>query len=167
MRRAIHRCAELHLRHIADSGDPFESGAVRPLDFGHWAGHKLEQLSDYRIRHGEAVAIGIALDVIYSVKAGHLGDAAAERALRLLEELGFDLFADELLHASPAKRPRVLDGLEEFREHLGGDLTVTLLTEIGRGFEVHHMDAQKIIDSIDDLKRRHEEQGRQILRAAV
>lgn len=167
MRRAIHRCAELHLQHIAESGDPFELGAARPLDFGHWAGHKLEQLSDYRIRHGEAVAIGIALDAMYSVKAGYLGAAAGERACRLLEELGFELFAGELLHASDGKPPRLLDGLEEFREHLGGDLTITLLKEIGRGFEAHEMETQRILESIDALKRRHEEHGRQTLRAAV
>ena len=66
MQRLIRRCAELHIDHIATSGDPFEFGSARPLDFGHWAAHKLEQLSEYRIRHGEAVAIGIALDVLYT-----------------------------------------------------------------------------------------------------
>src|SRR6266849_6698912 len=38
----IYRCAQLHLDHIATSGDPFELGSSRPLDFGHWAAHKLE-----------------------------------------------------------------------------------------------------------------------------
>ena len=58
MKFLIQRCAELHLDHIAASGDPFESGSARPLDFGHWAAHKLEQLSHFGISHGEAVAIG-------------------------------------------------------------------------------------------------------------
>ena len=52
MRFVIHRSAELHLNHIAGGGDPFEFGSARPLDFGHWSAHKLEPLSDYRIRHG-------------------------------------------------------------------------------------------------------------------
>ena len=42
MRPIVRRCAELHLDHIASSGDPFELGSSRPLDFGHWAAHKLE-----------------------------------------------------------------------------------------------------------------------------
>src|SRR5262249_9228421 len=88
MQRLIYRCAELHLNHIANSGDPFEFGAARPLDFGHWSAHKLEQISDYKIRHGEAVAIGIALDVIYSRQRGHLDADSADRALQLLEMLG-------------------------------------------------------------------------------
>src|SRR5438094_4119302 len=88
MQRLIYRCAELHLNHIATSGDPFEFGSARPLDFGHWAAHKLEQLSDYAIRHGEAVAIGIALDSIYSRKIGYLDAVSADRVLHLLERLG-------------------------------------------------------------------------------
>src|SRR5262249_12696066 len=35
MQRLIYRCAELHINHIATSGDPFEMGSARPLDFGH------------------------------------------------------------------------------------------------------------------------------------
>ena len=99
MKRLIHRCAELHLDHIATSGDPFESGSARPLDFGHWSAHKLEQLSDFQICHGEAVAVGIALDVLYSRNIGLLDAKSAERILQLLERLGFKLFADELLSA--------------------------------------------------------------------
>src|SRR5262245_52151798 len=91
IQRLIYRCAELHVNHIATSGDPFEMGSARPLDFGHWAAHKLEQISEYKLRHGEAVAIGIALDTVYSRRAGFLGAASAERVLKLIEDLGFDI----------------------------------------------------------------------------
>ena len=151
----IQRCAELHLNHIATSGDPFEIGSARPLDFGHWAAHKLEQLSDYKIRHGEAVAVGIALDTIYSRDTGLLDAASAERALRLLETLGFELFASELLHTDSAHALLVLNGLEEFREHLGGELAVTLLQGIGRGVEVHEMIPAKVVAAIHELQERH------------
>ena len=133
MQRLIHRCAELHLDHIAATGDPFEFGSARPLDFGHWAAHKLEQLSEYKIRHGEAVAVGIALDVIYSRELGFLDADSAERVLGLLEALGFELYANELLHAHSDHSLMVLNGLEEFREHLGGELAITLLKGIGVG----------------------------------
>ena len=155
MQRLIQRCAELHLNHIATSGDPFEFGSARPLDFGHWAAHKLEQLSEYRIRHGEAVAIGIALDVVYSRRMGYLEAAAADRILKLLTALGFELFTGELLHADPAGALVVIKGLEEFREHLGGELTITLLRGIGAGFEVHEMDDTRVIESIHELRDRH------------
>jgi 3-dehydroquinate synthase len=157
MKWLIRRSAELHLNHIASGGDPFEMGSARPLDFGHWAAHKLEQLSEFRLRHGEAVAIGLALDVIYSRVSGFLSPAAAERIVSLLERLGFDLFAEELLLTDEAGRFRVLTGLEEFREHLGGELTITLLREIGSGFEVHGMNPAVVTRALLELRQRHEQ----------
>jgi 3-dehydroquinate synthase len=166
MERLIFRCAELHIKHIATSGDPFELGSARPLDFGHWAAHKLEQLSDYRIRHGEAVAIGIALDVVYSRRMGFLSDESCERILKLLEDLGFELFANELLNVSSEGDFMVLRGLEEFREHLGGELTITLLREIGQGFEAHEMNDAVIVESLQELQRRHHDKPLRQLTAA-
>jgi 3-dehydroquinate synthase len=159
MERLIVRCAELHLNHIATSGDPFEFGSARPLDFGHWAAHKLEQMSDFKIRHGEAVAIGIAIDVLYSASMGLIERTAAQRILLLLESLGFELFANELLHASTTGALLVLQGLEEFREHLGGQLTITLLRAIGQGIEVHEMQLPQVIEAIGALQRRHAERS--------
>jgi 3-dehydroquinate synthase len=154
MQRLIIRSAELHMNHIATSGDPFEFGSARPLDFGHWAAHKLEQISDYRISHGEAVAIGIALDVIYSRRMGFLDAVSAERILALLERLGFELFANELMNEDSSGALVVLKGLEEFREHLGGQLTITLLQGVGRGFEVHEMDTPAVLGAIQELQER-------------
>jgi 3-dehydroquinate synthase len=154
MKPLIRRCAELHLDHIVGGGDPFETGSARPLDFGHWAAHKLEQLSHFELSHGEAVAIGVALDVLYSRNLGRLDAASAERILNLLEKLGFTLFAHELLNANNAELPAVLSGLEEFREHLGGELSITLLEGIGRSLEVHEMDPQLIAAAIQELQRR-------------
>lgn len=124
----IRRCAEIHLDHIARAGDPFESGSGRPLDFGHWAAHKLEALTNYRLRHGEAVAIGLALDTLYSVEIGSLDRQAGEATLALLERLDLPLWDEALTN------PQLLDGLVEFREHLGGELTLTLLRDIGNAF---------------------------------
>jgi len=154
MKRLIRRCAELHLEHIAAGGDPFETGSARPLDFGHWAAHKLEQLSHFAISHGEAVAVGMALDVLYSRNTGLLDPGSAERVLSLLEKLGFTLFASELLNANNAELPAILSGLEEFREHLGGELSITLLAEIGRSLEVHAMEPQVIAAAIQELRER-------------
>jgi 3-dehydroquinate synthase len=125
----IRRCAELHLAHIASGGDPFEQGNARPLDFGHWAAHKLELLTDHALRHGEAVAIGMVLDARYSVEAGLLDDGSLTAIVGLLERLGLPVWHDAL------REPALLDGLAEFREHLGGELTITVLAGIGRGVD--------------------------------
>ena len=163
MQRIIYRCAELHVNHIATAGDPFECGSARPLDFGHWAAHKLEQISEFKIRHGEGVAIGIALDTIYSRNIGLLDSASAERVLNLLENLGFSLFANELLHTDSANSPIVLAGLEEFREHLGGELTITLLKAIGTGIEVHEVQTPAVLQALQELQQRQAARAENIL----
>lgn len=150
----VRRSAELHLEHICGSGDPFELGSARPLDFGHWAAHKLESLTHHRVRHGEAVAIGISLDLLYSVRMGIIGEAVALRILSLLESLGFTLW-DEMLGAGPG-RDALLSGLREFQEHLGGELHVTLLRDIGDPFEVTRIDAAMMMAALGDLGARAE-----------
>jgi len=148
---AIRRCAQLHLSHIAGAGDPFERGSARPLDYGHWAAHKLETLSDHELRHGEAVAIGMALDASYAVEKQLLPSSARLRIRAVLGALGLPTYS-HWLRANTGSGPAVLQGLREFREHLGGALSVTLLTAVGTGVEVHDMDEGAILRSIDWLE---------------
>ena len=152
--RTVRRCAELHMHQIGRGGDPFELGSARPLDFGHWAAHRLEALTGHGLRHGEAVAIGIALDARYSTLAGLLAPGADERIRSLLGGLGFALWDDALDAAGADRESALLAGLEHFRTHLGGELTITLLEGIGRGVEVHEMDASLVLESIDWLRAR-------------
>lgn len=149
MKYLIKRCAALHLEHIR-GGDPFESGSGRPLDFGHWSAHKLEQLTNFEVLHGEAVAMGIALDSVYSGLTNSLSDVDVNRIINLLLHLGFAI-THSLMEVNDENSP-VLLGLTEFREHLGGRLTITLLAEIGRGYEVHDVDWHLLKKAADILK---------------
>lgn len=154
LERIVQRSAELHVEHIATGGDPFELGSARPLDFGHWAAHKLEQITHFQVTHGEAVAIGMSVDLVYSVKKGILDAATAERVLGLIERIGFETYHPGLLAEGKSGEPVILEGLEEFREHLGGELTVTLVPKIGHKLEVHEMDRQLILAAMDELHER-------------
>ncbi len=153
LERAIRRSAELHVDHIATSGDPYELGSARPLDFGHWVAHKLEQVSAFRVGHGEAVAIGMAVDLVYSRRIGLMSGDDCERVLRLVEAVGFDTYDPDLDRREGAL-PVILRGLEEFREHLGGDLTITLVPEIGRKVEVNEMDRAEVLGALAELRER-------------
>ena len=145
MKEHIIRSAQHHLDHIAGA-DPFEFGSSRPLDFGHWAAHKLEKLSDFRIRHGEAVAIGIALDSAYSFLQGRIEEADLLRIFKVFHTLGLSLYAPEL------QEDALLQGLKEFQEHLGGTLTIMLLEKLGKGVEVHEMDSNLIVKALHLLR---------------
>lgn len=154
MAQVIRRSAALHLRHIATGGDPFEQGSSRPLDFGHWAAHKLEQMTNHRLGHGEAVGIGIALDTTYSYLAGFLAEAEWRRVLQLLLALGVPVYSPSLEDRleTPDDPGCVLCGLGEFQEHLGGRLTIMLLKGIGRPFDVHEIRRDLVVRSIGMLK---------------
>jgi 3-dehydroquinate synthase len=143
----IKRSAQLHLDHITEGGDPFELTAARPLDFGHWSAHKLEQMTNFELRHGEAVGIGIALDVLYSMLDGRIDRNDADRVLHCLQRLGFLLYHEKLRQMN-----ELFDGLEEFREHLGGGLTIALLDAIGSQVDVHEIDRDRMMQAINELE---------------
>ncbi|WP_213306210.1 3-dehydroquinate synthase [Paraburkholderia sacchari] len=142
----IVRCAELHLAQIRNGGDPFEHGSARPLDFGHWVAHKLEELSHHRLRHGEAVAIGIAVDTLYSRRLGMIDATDASAVLSTLRDIGFVLDDDAL------DKLDIAQALNEFREHLGGQLCITLLARIGQGVEVDTIDIAAMHECIAALR---------------
>lgn len=143
---AIHKSCMLHLRHITEGGDPFEMLEARPLDFGHWSAHRLEPLSDYQVRHGEAVAIGVAIDCIYSTMKFDFPENDMIKVCRCLQTLGLPLW-NEFLHPID----RLMQGLEEFRQHLGGRLTITMLRGIGDPVNVHEIDHAVMKESIEKL----------------
>jgi len=153
---ALESCVEksgiLHAEHIATGGDPFETGSSRPLDFGHWAAHKLEALSSYRLSHGHAVAVGLALDTLYSSKAGIADASLAERVLKVLTRLGLDTYHAGLDWLDDSGNRRVFEGLDEFREHLGGELTVLMLNGVGQSKDVHEIDTDLMGACIDELR---------------
>ncbi len=145
-RPMIRASAVLHLNHITRGGDPFEANEARPLDFGHWSAHKLEVMSDFSLRHGEAVAIGVAIDTLYSSRVHGLPREDAQRVLTCLRELGFMLH-----HPVLADSNTLFAGLEEFRQHLGGRLTLTMLAAIGRAIDVHEIDRSEMAAAIEEV----------------
>ena len=154
MEQLIRRCAILHLEHIRQGGAPFELGSARPLDFGHWLGHKLETMSAYRLGHGQAVAVGIAVDSWYAMKQGLISAVELERILTGLSACGLPIWDECLSRRGPGGALEALEGLEQFREHLGGLLCITLPRRLGHKTEVHQMNPAQIEDAVEFLRCR-------------
>lgn len=144
----IHRSAQWHLHHITRGGDPFEMLEARPLDFGHWSAHKLEAMSGFQVRHGEAVAIGVAIDAVYSSLAFGFPTSTATRVLACLSEIGFVLDHPQLNDFET-----LMSGLEEFRQHLGGRLTLTMLREVGAPADAHEVDRHLMCQAIEQVRQ--------------
>lgn len=146
---AIHQSVLMHLHHITGGGDPFEMLEARPLDFGHWSAHRLEPMSEYRIHHGEAVAIGVAIDTLYSRNVLGLSTVETDRIIDCLHRLKLPT-GDRLLRDAD----ELLEGLEDFRQHLGGRLTLTLLEGIGQPVDVHQVDMKAMRDALQEAAAR-------------
>jgi len=77
-----------------------------------------------------------------------------ERIYRLLKRLGFHLWHPAMETRDEAGGLRILEGVEEFRQHLGGELSVTLLRGIGIGEDVHRIDRDEVARAMSWLRRR-------------
>ena len=139
----IQRSAQWHLQHITRGGDPFEAREARLLDYGHWSAHKLEAMTNFSLRHGEAVAIGVAIDTVYSSLRHGLAEKDARRVVNCLCDLGLPIRCEHLRNTH-----ELFAGLEEFRQHLGGRLTLTMLDGIGRPLDVHTVDREAMCEAI-------------------
>lgn len=139
MEQVVRKTAALHLRHIAGSGDPFERGSARPLDFGHWAAHRLELMSNFTLGHGQAVSIGLALDSTYAMLKKMIAPAERDAIVKGLSDCGLPVWSPLLERPGARGEPDVLAGLEQFREHLGGRLCITLPQPLGAKVEVHRI----------------------------
>ena len=94
----------------------------------------------------------MALDTFYSARCGLLRESVAERVIDVISGLKLPLWHEALDLRDADGRRRVHEGLEEFREHLGGELTVLLLREAGTGQDVHALD-EGLVDACLDLLR--------------
>lgn len=148
----IQRCAELHLEHIEENGDPFEFGNARPLDFGHWLAHKLESLTLHELNHGEAVAIGISLDLLYAAETGLIKRGEAMQVIKALTACGLPAWHEVLEATSPDGERLVYQGVEEFREHLGGQLCITLPNPLGKKTEISQIDTCILDKCLNQLR---------------
>ncbi|MBA2479838.1 MAG: 3-dehydroquinate synthase [Planctomycetes bacterium] len=153
MERLIARCATLHLEHITQGGDPFEHGSSRPLDFGHWSAHRLEVITNHKLMHGEAVAIGVAIDSLYAVEIGRLTRDEVDGILGCLHTCGFRLWHEALDLKDVSGRRSVLTGLEQFREHLGGELTLAMPDGLGRRRDITSFDEAAFERALAALRR--------------
>jgi 3-dehydroquinate synthase len=155
METLVRRCARIHAEHISANGDPFESGTARPLDFGHWSAHYLEVLTEYELRHGEAVAIGIVLDMIIARNRGLINQEEYELVRQGLEDCGFSLWHPMLDKKEKNNSLCVYNGLEEFRQHLGGKLTLIMPVHLGESCQVNSISYEEIEQAILEMKDRN------------
>lgn len=68
--------------------DERESGLREVLNLGHTVGRAIETVSEYRLLHGEALAIGMAAEVLLSARMGYMSEEEAARVIELYDRAG-------------------------------------------------------------------------------
>ncbi|MFI9644287.1 hypothetical protein ACIG87_30260 [Micromonospora sp. NPDC051925] len=156
VREILDRATQAMLRQLA--ANPWEEDLRRLPDFGHEFGHALESMSGYRLRHGEAVAIGMALSSYLAFRTGYLGHDDLERLLSLLRRTGLAVWSPV---CDPAALWRRLHG--EVVPHKAGWLHLVVPRRIGVGDFIDSIDeisAHLVADACTELAARAQEPAR-------
>lgn len=124
----IHRAVAVKIAVV--EADPYERGHRAVLNLGHTFGHALELLSEYSMRHGEAVAIGMAVAARLAERLGLCRTETAQRIITTLQRLG-------LPTTTPAYAAEtVWEAMTRDKKKRGGRLRFVLPHDIGR-VEIH------------------------------
>ncbi|MCB1083295.1 MAG: 3-dehydroquinate synthase, partial [Simkania sp.] len=75
--------------------DPYEKGMRRMLNFGHTIGHAIEVLEEYKMPHGEAVALGMVVESMISFKLGKISESEFDEIYNLIKVMGYRLSISE------------------------------------------------------------------------
>jgi shikimate kinase/3-dehydroquinate synthase len=107
--------------------DPYERGIRAALNYGHTVGHGVELVSDFTVRHGEAVAIGMVLEARLAERIGLANPGLSGEIAKALQHLNL-----------PTKIPPGVDRVQiasamwRDKKAAGGVVKFALPTAIGK-----------------------------------
>jgi shikimate kinase / 3-dehydroquinate synthase len=116
--------------------DPYEKGLRATLNLGHTLGHAVEKVSNYQVRHGEAVAMGMAAAARLSERLGFAEKGLAENITDTLSSLGLPTVLPKALAPD-----HLLEAMRLDKKRAGGRLRFVLPLRIGEvrwGVEIDH-----------------------------
>jgi shikimate kinase/3-dehydroquinate synthase len=106
--------------------DPYEKGRRAALNLGHTIGHALERASDYELRHGEAVSIGMVAEARLAEKMGFAGVGLADQIAGVLQALNLPVSIPKAIDRSLVWQTLNLD-----KKRSGGQVLFALPVQIG------------------------------------
>jgi len=113
LEEVVARCVDI--KRIIVCRDEFENGERRSLDFGHTIGHAIEFLSKYKISHGKAISIGMAVETLAAFRLGMCAEECYHSLAEVLHKFGLPVRtrfeADELMRAAMTDKKRKGDNM--------------------------------------------------------
>ena len=121
--------------------DPYEKGFRAALNLGHTVGHAVELVSKFKLRHGEAIAIGTAAEARYAARVGLASQSTVEAIESTLEALGLPIHI-------PAEMPRekIIQAMRVDKKKNAKAIRFALPVEIGKVELVEVTDLETVID---------------------
>lgn len=126
--RLIRRSVEIKAEVV--SGDEREAGRRAILNAGHTVAHALEQVSNYELPHGEAVALGLVVECELAEQLGIAQSGLRRRVAQLLARLGLPERLPRRL-----ERAALLGSMSADKKNRGGQIHFALAADLGR---IHH-----------------------------
>lgn len=127
------------------SKDEKESGLREILNFGHTFGHSVESLSDFKLLHGECVAIGMVAALYLSVKKGNIDISEVKKLTNLLEYFNLPISINDF------DKDAVYGQMLLDKKTANNAITLVLLKEIGKAYSEKGASRDEIYSAIDKI----------------
>lgn len=124
--------------------DPFEQNIRATLNFGHTVGHAVEALSEYKIRHGEAVAIGMIVETRLAEHLGIAPKGLAARIAGVLTSLGLPIDIPSNFISN-----ELIKIMQYDKKHHGGKLRFALPVDVGQ--VIHDIEIEDLPELMDEI----------------
>lgn len=121
--------------------DPYEKGIRAALNLGHTVGHAVELVSKFELRHGEAIAIGTAVEARYAARVGLASQSTVEAIESTLSKLGLPI-------QIPAEMPRekIIQAMRVDKKKNAKAIRFALPVEIGKVELVNVDDLESVLE---------------------
>jgi 3-dehydroquinate synthase len=106
--------------------DEKESNLRKILNFGHTIGHAVENLSEYKISHGEAISIGMIAEGKIAIEMGIWNQDELSRLEDLIKKAGLPTEVPEYMSAD-----KIVDAMKLDKKSRGGSIEMVLPEKIG------------------------------------
>jgi 3-dehydroquinate synthase len=126
--------------------DPFDEGIRKQLNMGHTFAHAIEKVSSNTIRHGEAVAMGIAAATDLSVRLGHCDEQLQHRIDQVLKKVGLpNRIPDTLTPES------IFEAMKRDKKRRAQSLRLVLPLRVGQVFVADDIDSSDLFKTLEAM----------------
>lgn len=145
-------CRSVEIKRDVVENDERENGLRAILNYGHTVGHAVEALSGYgKLRHGEAVSIGMVTEAILAESIGAAQPGIAETIARTLKKFGLPVAL-----SSSISTEEIIRFIELDKKTLGGKIKLALPVRIGECGIFADISRDKLADAINQHRVRND-----------